>query len=312
MKSIKKILVCLDPTREEQPAIDKAIYLAKSYGASIELFLVVYNRSLIANNFFDALSLKRAKLGYINSQKRWAETYVAQIVNEKISCNIDVVWHKPIYEAIIQKVEKFKPQLVIKSTHHHPTINKLFFSPNDWQLLKYCPVPLILAKKSKSKNYSSIMAAVDPSNSEHEDLNSLIMKQATDFAKKLNSNCHVAHCFEPINMQLWSDIGFGMGIGMGPADFSMGEENYQEYLDQLKNEQQKSFDKVIKKFKFDKKMVHLEEGYAELMLPNLVKDHAIDLLVVGTSSHSGLIGSTVEKILDEVNCDILSVRLKTQ
>lgn len=309
MNLIKKILVCLDPNTEIQPALKRAVVLAKSYGASIELLTVVYNRSLVNNNFFDTEGLNKAKAGFINSQKRWTETYVADVEKENISCNIDVVWQKPLYEGIIQKVEQCKPDLVIKSTHHHAQINKLFFTPNDWQLLKYCPVPLILAKESNSDPYLNIMAAVDPTNTENQKLNNLIMQKAIELATQLKSNSQVAHCYEPLSTQLWSDIGFGMGVGVGPTDF-MGEQNYHEYLNEFKNQQRKSFDKAIKDFNFDKQSVHLEEGYAEQILPALVKEQSIDLLVVGTSSHSGLIGNTVEKIVDEVNCDILSIRLE--
>jgi len=40
----------------------------------------------------------------------------------------------------------------------------------------------------------------------------------------------------------------------------------------------------------------------------VVEEQKIDLIVMGTSYHSGLIGSTIEKILDEVNCDVMAVR----
>ncbi len=311
MQSINKILVCLDPVQDKQPALEKAIYLAKAYNADIELFLVVYNRGLISNLFFNSDELDAAKQGYVNTQKRWVDSYLSSVTDAGLQCRIDVVWHKPLYEAIIKKAVETQADLVIKSTHHHPTINKVFFTPNDWQLLKSCPVPLLLAKASTQSEYKNVLSAIDPTHAHDkpEALDPLNIQSAMSLSESVNAECHVAHCHDPISYQLWSDIGMGMGVGMGPADFTMGEENYNEYLEQIKQNQKKKFDNVIQGFDIREANQHLKEGYPETLLPELVDELSVDCLVLGSTYHSGLVGSTAEKILDQVNCDILSVQL---
>ena len=309
--TIKKILVCLDPDREQQPALKKAIYLAGQYKAKIELFLAVYNRGLVSNLFFSSEEFEAAKKGFLNSQKRWVESYKEEVTKHQLDCDVSVVWHKPLYEAIIQRAKEAEVDLVIKSTHDHPTINKVFFTPNDWQLLKSCPIPLILAKQETSDSYKTIIAAIDPAqnNDKPEALNDLIVSSANKISSDLGCELHVTHCFDPIGYQLWSDIGFGMGVGMGPTDFTMGEENYQAYVDQLKSSQKEQFEKVVAPFNLPESNLHLDEGYPETFLPEQVKSLSADLLVLGTVYHSGLVGSTAEKILDQVGCDILSVNM---
>ncbi len=311
MDTIKKILVCLDPDREQQPALQKAIYLAGQYDAKIELFLAVYNRGLVSNLFFSSEQFEAAKNGFLNSQKRWVSSYQEEVSKNGIGCDVSVVWHKPLYEAIIERAKETQADLVIKSTHDHPTINKVFFTPNDWQLLKLCPIPLILAKQETSPNYKTIIAAIDASqeNDKPKNLNELIVNSANKFSKGVGGELHVTHCFDPIGYQLWSDIGFGMGVGMGPTDFTMGEENYQAYVDQLKDAQKEQFDKVVAPLNLSESQLHLDEGYPETFLPEQVKSLDADLLVLGTVYHSGLVGSTAEKILDKVECDILSVNI---
>ncbi|WP_196138108.1 universal stress protein [Aliikangiella sp. G2MR2-5] len=312
MQSLDRILVCLDPDREEQPALAKAIYLAKEFDSHIELFLAVYNRGLVSNLFFSSEEFEAAKQGFINSQKRWLTTYQEEVAKEGIGCDIDIVWHKPLYEAVIQKAKESKAQLVIKSTHHHPTINKVFFTPNDWQLLKACPVPLILAKKETGPAYSNIFAAIDPSHhhDKPEQLDSHIVSNAVSLSNKLGGKVKVGHCYDPIGYQLWSDIGFGMGVGMGPTDFTMGEENYEAYVEQLHKTQKEAFDKIVAPFSLPDGDKVLEEGYPETLLPEMVERFDIDLLVLGNVYHSGLVGSTSEKILDQVNCDVLSINME--
>jgi universal stress protein E len=311
MSSIKKILVDLDPTREQQPALHRAIYLAKEFDATLTLFLVTYNRGLVSNLFFDSEQLEAAKKGYVNSQKKWVDSFLNEAVNQGVKVDVDVVWAKPIYEAINAKAESGNYDLVIKSTHSHPTINKIFFTPNDWQLLKTCKKPLILAKENGVSSYQNIMAAIDPSNRhEHsEQLDPLILTTARSFSNALNAKPHAVHCYDPIAFQMWTDIGVGMGVGMGPADFSMGQENYDQYIEQLKKDNQQTFNEAIAEVDFPSDNLHLEEGYPEQILPSVVKKQKIDLIVMGTSYHSGLIGSTVEKILDDVDCDVLAVKV---
>ena len=309
MQTLNKILVCLDPNRDEQPALDRALYLAKKFDASIELLLVVYNRALLTNLFFNSEQLESAKSGYINSQKRWVETYLNDPRYADVKRTYEVIWHKPLYEAIIQQAKKVGADLVIKSTHYHPTINKIFFTPNDWQLLKACPIPLILAKSKTNHEYQHIMAGIDPANSHGKptNLDKLIVETMVNLSDKLDAKGHVAHCYAPIEYQMWSDIGMGMGVGMGPTDFTMGENNYSEYVNELKAGIQHQFDNVVKPFSLPQENLHLVEGYPEKRLPEMVEELNIDLLVLGSVYHSGLVGSTAEKILDLVECDILSI-----
>ncbi len=311
MTSIKKILVDIDPTKESQPALTRGIYLAKQYQASLTLFLVVYNRRLIANTFFNTEQLSSAKKGYINTQKHWVEQQVKIASDAGVSVDYDIVWGKPIYESINQKAESGNYDLVIKSTHGHPTINKIFFTPNDWQLLKTSKKSIILAKSRGDIKYNNVMAAIDPSNrSDHsEDLDPTILRTAREVAASTDAKLHAAHCYDPIAYQLWTDIGIGMGAGMGPADFTMGQDNYDQYMDQLEKDNQTKFEESVSQVNFPSEHLHLEEGYPEQILPELVKRESVDLLVMGTSYHSGLIGSTIEKILDEVDCDVMAVKV---
>jgi len=311
MASIKKILVDIDPTKESQPALSRAIYLAGQYKASLTLFLVVYNRRLITSRFFDSEQLEAAKAGFINTQRKFMQEQVRLATDAGLEVDYDIVWGKPIYETINQKAESGDYDLVIKSTHNNPTINKIFFTPNDWQLLKTSKKPIILAKQRDTDNYTNVMAAIDPSNrSDHsEDLDPAILHNAREVAAATDAKIHAAHCYDPIAYQLWTDIGIGMGAGMGPADFTMGQENYDKYMDQLEKDNHERFEQAVSKLNFPQENLHLEEGYPEQILPELVKKESIDLLVMGTSYHSGLIGSTIEKILDDVDCDVMAVKV---
>ncbi len=301
---IKHILVDMDPTKDEQPALQKGIMLARQFGASIELFLADYHSGLVTNWLWNEAQTEKAKKAYIASKQRWLDSYLAMVTDEKLSVSTDVRWHKPVYEGVIEKAIDCNADLVIKSTHFHPKLNKLFFTPNDWQLLKRCPVPLLLAKDSTANEYGQIMAAVDPARSHDkpECLDKMILSTVNELSTKLSANAQVAHCYESVGVELWHDLGVGAhGLDMQSFD-------HVEYLKQLEKHHREEFEKLIEGYEFNESNRHLENGVAHKLLPDIVKDCDIDLLVMGATYRTGLIGGMAEKILDEINCDVLALK----
>ena len=299
---IKRILVDMDPTIDQQPALTQAIALAKKFNASIELFLTVHHSDLTSKWVTQEHSEKEVIASYLKTKQRWLDSYLPDIVDANIEVSTDVRWFKPIYQGIIDKVNEGKIDLVIKATHCHPTINKLLFTPNDWHLLQSCPVPLLLTKAGSAAKYRHIMAAVDPNQTRPENINTVILQTTTALATILDATSHVAHCYEPIGMELWQDIGVGV-YGLDVQSF-----DYRGYTKQLKEHHEASFNKLIEKYTFADENKHLESGIAQNLLLDIVEQNNIDLIVIGSHQHSGLLGSTAENILDEVQCDILAVK----
>ena len=59
------------------------------------------------------------------------------------------------------------------------------------------------------------------------------------------------------------------------------------------------FEQIIENYDFSTESKHLVEGKATEFLPKIVDDN-ISLLVIGTTYRRGLLGSTAEKILDNI------------
>jgi len=118
----------------------------------------------------------------------------------------------------------------------------------------------------------------------------------------LHATGHVCHCHETFDKQLWPSVGvndFGMGL---PFD------DIANLTKDLQANLKKCFDDITGNYPFNEENKHLVSGDAVDELPNIVDANNIGLLVVGTSYHTGLLGSTVEKILDNVHCDIWAVK----
>ena len=301
---IQHILVIMDPTIDEQPALFRAIEVAKRFDASIELFLVVHHSALTPRWFNQAHPKEQIINHYLKTKQRWLDTYLSQVTQENISVSSEVRWYKPLYAEILKKITECHADMVIKSTHQHPALERLFFTPNDWQLLKSCPVPLLLAKCSDTAVYKNIMAAVDLKKieDEHTNLDKAILDSTAMISEYFNAFAHVTHAYDPIGHELWPT----MDSGIFGLDMSIY--NYQLYQDQQHEYHKNEFAHLVEHYGFEDENTHLVHGIASTQLIDLVNDSDIDLLIMGVRLHSGFVGTTAEKILDEVNCDILAIK----
>jgi universal stress protein E len=304
MRLIKNILVVMDSTSNHQAALVQAIKISEKTSASITLFLVAYNSQFVSHWNFNQTQLEALQQEYLASKTRWLATYLTEVKALNIVVDIDVVWHSNVSCAVLAKVEGTDISMVIKSTKQDYTINKIFFTPSDWQLLEHCKVPLLLTKNSKDYSYENIMAAVDPEKTHDKDekLDINILQAGLVMAELFDGQVQVCHCYQPIGIELWQGMS---SVGM---DHSLVNGDFNDYSDAIKHHHKVIFDELLSDYAFDEKLTHLVAGSAEYELPDLVKSYQIDLLVMGMGNNGKFIGNTIEKILDNVECDILSIK----
>ena len=86
-----------------------------------------------------------------------------------------------------------------------------------------------------------------------------------------------------------------------------------DYFETAQNTHTKSMDKYLEKYDFDKDNIHIIEGLEpEEIIPDIASVVGVDLLVMGSVGRDGfeaaLVGNTAEKILDELECDVLVLK----
>ncbi len=312
MKSIKHILVVMDPMTDQQVALLRAVNIAKKTSATIELFLVAYHRQLVSHWNFDKEQTAASQKEYLATKIRWLETYLIGVVEQDLTVKLDACWHKDVAAAVLKKIESCDTDLVVKSTHQHTSINKVLFNPSDWRLLQHCQVPLLLAKKELAREstdlpYSTIMAAVDPvkNNDKPQGLDRAVLDATIGLVALFEASVHVCHCYQALGLELWQSMS---SVGM---DQSVADSNFEDYQQGIQKHHQKLFNALIDDYDFNEASTHLIDGSVEYELSKLVDKYQVDLLVMGMGDTINFVGNTVEKILDNVHCDILSVRVES-
>ena len=299
MQSMQKLLVVIDPTVEKDFVVERAMMLAKITNAKINFF--INNNALSQHNFnYEGISAEffetQRKL-FEEQHEKILTNLVAQFTQAGLEASADLASGNSLAKAVIERVNESKPDLVLKSTHHHSLIERTLITNTDWRLIRKCPVPLMLVKPNQWKISGSVVTAIDPmhTRSEQSRLDELLLTLTGQIAHFLNLKPHLFHSYFPFASSL----------------FPMGGESA-EYLSRIRLQHQEKLKLVTSKHAFKEENIHLCQGeLIPTLIEYLAKSEA-NLVVMGSLSRSSIeravVGNTAEKILERCPCDVLVVK----
>jgi universal stress protein E len=304
MATARKILVVVDPTREDQPALQRAADIAERSEAELCLFICQYDQYLSGERFFDSEGLKKARAALRTQAQKQLDGFAEPLRSRRLAVETDVRWDHPLDEGIVRKVFSWGADMVVKDTHYHPLLKRSVFSNTDWNLIRNCPAPLMLVKPGEKSATPVIIAAVDPLH-EHDkpaELDYQILDEASQLSTLLNGQLHVFHSFDPTPAIAGAATTMATPIAV-PV---------REVTEALEARHSEALATLLKGYPQVTKNVHMHQGTPQDLLPVLAEKLAAELVVLGAVSRSGLkrifIGSTAERVLDQLPCDLLILK----
>jgi len=303
MSAIRKILVAVkNPDARRQPGVDKAIGIAKSLGASVELFhsittpvfleLEPLTGHTVTEIRREAMELRSARLEKLAAPARKRGV--------KIGCNVE--WDFPPHEAIVRRARKSGADLIIAECHQGRRLKPWLVHLTDWELLRLSPLPVLLLKNARPWREPTILAAVDPSHAHDKParLDAAIVAEASRFARALHGSLELMHANFP--------TGFGLMLG----DPAIGAATLATTFEQQKKFSRAAFDAFANKAGVPRASRQLIDSDPVFAIPHVARKVGADLVVMGAVSRSGLkrvfIGNTAERVLDDLPCDVLVVK----
>jgi len=307
---IRRILVAIrDEHRAPRGPLRKAAALAKANGASIELFHAVN-----APEALDAL-----RRGYIagrdarkvadtvrhRSLKRLERLAALEEFNGlKVSCV--ATWDFPSHEAIIRRVLATDADLVIAAVQPKSVGSRWLLANTDWELIRSCPCPVLIAKTRHAWRRPAVIAAIDPFHAHDKPaaLDRQILRAGRYFARELRGALHAFHAYMPLTIVAPAPAGQALAVALPPE------------MEQLHGQQiQRVFAREAAAAGISPRRRHLEMGVTQDELARVVRETGAELVVMGAISRSGLkrvfIGSTAESAIDRLDCDVLIVKPRT-
>lgn len=294
MNPIRSILVIVDPTASLHPAIDKAAVLAERFSARLDLFVCETKASSNIRHASHAAQ----------DLKSMVEGLAGPLRQRGLEVTTEAIKADPLPAALLERVKHTCAELVVKDTHHHSVAHRTLLTNTDWELIRGCPVPLLLTKPRAWSTIPSVCAAVDPGH--HDDkpvlLDRCILDLASALATNLHGRLHVVHAYIPMAM-------VATAVGSVPT---MVMEAAPELLANERANKLKELTALVSDYGVPPDNVHLEMGGTREVLCRLAEQLKADVMTMGAVSRSAVkrafIGSTAETILEHLPCDALVVK----
>lgn len=306
MTADKTILVDIDPTAENHPALEKSIWLAKHYEATLELFICDYDPFFADGRLGTSPGLEKARETLLQTHRDHLSVLATKAAEAGVTATTDVAWDHPIDAAIVRNAQDSKPLLVVKDTHYHPILKRTIFSNTDWNLIRNCPTNLLLVKPREISDSVKVVAAVDPLHDHDKpaNLDRRILFAATELANRCYGQLSVFHSFDPAPAIASAASTLGTPLAVPLPDITTAfEERHRAALNAL-----------TERLSIPANQVHMYRGTATELLPALAEQQHTDIVVMGAVSRRGLkrvfVGHTAERVLDRLPCDLLIVKLE--
>src|SRR5689334_2473108 len=200
MRPIRRILVAVkNPAARVLPAVNKAAQIAKGLGAQLTLFHDIATplyAEAVQGRDFDLNSWQREVQ---TSRREQLEKLAVRIRKHGIAVDVTADWDYPPYEAIIRKAQRLSADLLVVENHHgtgrHPA--RWLLAYTDWELLRLCPIPVLLVKNRRLYHRPRVLAAVDPSHAfaKPTNLDRQILRAGAQLVHALRGELHALHVF---------------------------------------------------------------------------------------------------------------------
>lgn len=226
---------------------------------------------------------------------------------------IDIVikFGNPAIE-VIKEVMTFGHDIVIKAASGPQSFKDRLFGGVAVRLLRKCPCPVFILKPSPAISFKNILVPIDPdinvdsplvTEESEEPISRKIMDLSLYMAQMEESTLHILHCWFLPGETLLSSA----RSRIAPEELNrmavLAEKIHLQKMNTLLSPYDLS--------KTSHSLI-IEKGDPGKKIIEYANKNQIDLIIMGTVGRSGLsglfIGNTAERVIEEVNCSVLTVK----
>jgi universal stress protein E len=304
MNDIRRILVAVaEPSARAQPGLDKAVELARRTGAEIDLFHCLYNPYVQSERVYGRRGLSADIEMLVQVTRERLEQRARPVAERGVRIRTSVRWDYPPHEAIVRQAMRHKSDLVVATTQRYRAAQRLFLSNTDWQLIRECPMPLLLVKSPRPWTSSTVLAAIDPlhAHAKPAALDPEILRIGSILSTALESPMHVVHAYAPAVTIVPGMMAEALPVAVTGPEARRYERRIRRAVTTLG-----------RRHGVSDRRTHVTTGDPATVIPQLARQLGTQLVVMGAVSRSGLkrlfIGNTAERIIDRLDCDICVVK----
>lgn len=284
-----RLFVVVDPTAAHQPALVKALLVAKLGNCHIHAFACI-DRDIGEKGAVETArfaSRDNSRSGSLARAQAWMDELMQPCKMSGVTFTTEIVCESRWVESLVLAVAQSDCDLVIKSSYHHGKMRRFFSKTSDYYLMRHCAPPILFTHQAQEWDSDRILACLDLESEDpaHTRLNNTILRDARALSEIIGMDLHIGCAFvDAIN----------------PGHLPLKSSDAEITADQLGE-----------LFELPAERILLRKGSAVATLQALCEELDPCIVVIGTLARGGfsprLIGNTAEKLLDVVNADLLTV-----
>jgi universal stress protein E len=297
---LKRILVAVKPWQRGLPlAASHARQLAQLAGAELQVCGTVFDAAAAAGNERGEPAARLKQDRALVAAQVDLERLARSLRDWGASVTTKIVWGVPAYEGILAAAREWRADLVVLGAHE-PGVLHTRLTDTDWQLMRRADCPLLVVKSPSFGGYKTVVAAVDPLHGHDEPygLDRAVLDAGRSIARACGSMLRAVYAYPGAEA-----FGLASAVEVAPGVF-YGEENVEALHGRAVNE-------LAEQFGIAATEVDLVVGSVPDAIIDTVVKRRAQLVVVGTSRRRGVlaaaIGSTAERVVTAVACDVLIV-----
>ena len=281
----KQVLVIADIDDEDRLSLEKARDIALPMNATLEIVKFIQHTT-------DAETTLEQ---HVEQAKQSLTSNIHRIFDDPAKIKSEVIVSDNIADWVVDRCDRKSVDLVIKGGHR---TESLFHTPSDWKLIRHLHCPILIASHAKWKSKSNILLAVDLSTNEsnHQQLNSLILKWGETLSKGTQNQLHAVYSIPIAKALLEFDVVSKHAVELKKAPAM-----------------QVKMQKLLDQFEMSHVSSHITAGPPDKNIPHQASKLKSDLVIIGSVGREGLsgllLGNIAEKVLHHLHTDCLIVKL---
>jgi len=148
------LFVVYDPTRREQPALERAALIASEAGVNVHVFACIYA------DIPKTAKRTTAVRELMDRQTDILTEAVAPLVVKGLNVSTEIDWDEDWCAAVVRASIKDGADVVLKSSTPHSTGQRIFNRTSDWMLIRECACPVMLVKGGNLPDSRIVLAAI--------------------------------------------------------------------------------------------------------------------------------------------------------
>jgi universal stress protein E len=281
-EALSSILVVAEGEPEDAGVLSKAGKLAGHGGAHIELFRCESELEYSLRHAYESSGADRARRDAVSAARNYLESLRVSVGLGAERVSTDAACDSPLCEGVLHKVLQSHPDMVVKSARDEGGRRRFIVDPNDWQLIRTCPVPLMLTSGRAWAVPPRFAAAVDVSEEETPRLTRAILQTCRALVQGCQGALDLLYC-EPSGAEP------EVAARHAATLYSLAEE-----------------------FQVSADRVHMLTGDFAMALPEFAGAQSYDVLALGALTHkrslAAPVGTLTGRLIDSLDCDFLLVK----